>query len=490
MKLSRSHPINIFEKISKYLILLLFPIVRALWNVFVTNGGFYTWLLGAWRDIIIVVIILLLGFYNWWEYRFCFDKDGIYFFKGIIFKQQRYLAYDKITLVSVEQTWYLRPIKTARLYVDTDSGSTRNYDFTITVNKDTAQRILLKFKEYLSDDAQIKQSYTPTNFYVALFSLVSSSSLTGVLYLAAFVSQAGNVIGNRMEQMIVEGVTKLSARLAFGLPPAAAYLAYLIMLFWFIDFVAKLLRHLKFKVYRKGNNLSVNTGVITRRTFSINTQRINYITLRQSLITRVLGFTSAFVHCTGYGKDRKELSVILPTGEQDNIISNLNILLPEIPVLKMKLKPKKRAFFRFMWPPLAVIGVILAARFTLGIFFTSIPSILNLMAFGLCIPVVWWLFVKVYGFFFSGISVDDKVLTLKHTKGFRILTVSIPKEKIVDIRLRQTILQVRSRGVDVCVYPYGESRFSRQVVMGLDIDEVLELFNSHDGGYVSGDNKI
>ena len=84
MKKRRSHLINILENTSRFLILLLLPLIRAL---FATQVGFYEWLSGAWFDLLVLGVIIALGVYGWYSYTYFVSKAGILIQKGIFFRK-------------------------------------------------------------------------------------------------------------------------------------------------------------------------------------------------------------------------------------------------------------------------------------------------------------------------------------------------------------------------------------------------------------------
>lgn len=55
----RTHPITILEFVSKYLFLLLIPVLRGLFYLLTTSHDFYNWLAGAWVDLLVVLFILV-----------------------------------------------------------------------------------------------------------------------------------------------------------------------------------------------------------------------------------------------------------------------------------------------------------------------------------------------------------------------------------------------------------------------------------------------
>lgn len=481
MKRIHSHPIYILESTSRYLILLLLPVLRALITTILwyQEGSFTAWLSGAWFDLLIVGIILALGIYQWLSYTFCYDRDGIYIYRGIVLRQVRYIAFANLTAVSVEAPWYYLPFGAVHLKADTDGGNPLRSDFSVTTSRDTAESILFYGRLPFTKRHQIKQYYIPSNFYVAVFSLLTSNSLTGVLYVAASISKSGDIFGQDIEDRIVTSFTQIASLLAFGLPPAAAILAYTILGCWLFSFVMNLFNHLRFEAARRGQILEVRAGLLTRRQFSIAVKRINCLLIRQSLLTKAFGFFSVFIQCTGYGKAQNEMSVLVPAGEQRELISNLTMLLPEIPVAKRQIRPKLVNLSRFLIPPLTLSAVVLGAGLLAIHFLPDFSTtMIALLVIGE-IPCVWWLFVKIFAFFFTGIGVSKDVITLYYTHAYKVMTCSIPRDKISKIATSQTLFQITTKCCDVIFYPYGEKQ-ARHKVLNVNLPEVQELLEITD----------
>lgn len=473
MNLMRSHPLNILEKTSKFLILLLLPLMRALWSAF-WDANLNAWLRGAWFDIVVLAVILGLGIYSWYSYVFAFTADGIFIRKGIFFRQQRFLAFKSITAVSISYPWYYSPLHVVRLNADTDGGSTRSSDFFITIKKDAAEALYNASKIPFSNTNSLKRFYIPSNTSIAIFSFLTSNSIAGVIYFAASVSQLGNFFGQDIEDKLFDSFAKIMHKVAFGLPPMAAAVGYAILGFWAISFIMNLVKHLRFSVARRAKILDVRAGIFTRRRFSITIDRINVLTIRQSLMTKFFGLFSVFIYCTGYGKTGDEQSVLMPSGLAKDINANLEMLLPEIKQAPRQIHPRLANLSRFLFPPVMLILGIIAAVLVGCYFIRSFTS--TIIAFGvICgIPSIWWLIVKFYSFLTTGIGVNNDVITLYYTFGFKILTSTIPRNKLSKIEFYQSLFQITTKCCDLTFCTYGEGR-RRQRVVNMHIPQAEEL---------------
>lgn len=473
MKYSRSHPVNIIEHTSKYVVLLIFPLIRAL--IF-ARYDVYTWLRGAWFDIIVVLLIIGMGFIAWYKYVYAVTDEGIYIRKGIVLFRTRFIPFDKLTVISIEKPYYLVPFRAVRISADTDGGSSRIADFEITVNRSKTEPFLKYASRKIIEQKSIKRIYRPKNFYIAVLSFIASNSLAGVIFFSTFISGAGKVLGSDFEQLILNQLTTITLKIAKGIPPTAAILAAVIAGGWLLSFLVNLIRHLRFSVIRQSGAIRIKSGIITVREHLLTVKRINFIEIRQTLITKLFGFYTVFIHSNGYGKHKNELSVLMPAGEKHELRRTLKVLLPEIPMERNKLRPKLKYLSRFLIPPLTWIGCvslawIIASR-NVDFFGTAV------FYFGLMveIPCFWYLFVKITSYFHTGLSVTEEGYTFRYTYGYRIKTVAVPKKRVVKLTVRRSFWQIMSGCCDLVVLTYSEG-MKRHVIPNLSFKETAELLS-------------
>ncbi|MEG1996390.1 MAG: PH domain-containing protein, partial [Oscillospiraceae bacterium] len=417
MEFKRSHPINIFEHTSKYLALLIFPVLRAL---FLSGGSFREWFTGAWFDISVVSIILLFGWWGWYWYTYRVDSDGIYIKKGIFLRYKRFIPYTNISIVSVEYPFWLKSIKVARLTADTDGGWSKSSDFKITIKYTEVEPITSNFKKTIINPEAVKRVYLPKNFQIAILSFIASNSLAGVLFLSTFLSGTGSVLGKEFENGIVNKITSITQALSVGLPPIAGTLALVLLGGWLASFFVNLIRHLKLSAVRQSDGLHIKTGVISNYEHVVDIHRINLIEIRQTLSTKIFGIYSTFIHCNGYGKRKNELAVLMPAGRKKEVRKNLKLLLPEINLGTRKCKPHIRYLSRFLIPPLCWIGGVGVAWIIADYIFPNYSQIIFFFGLMIELPCIWFLFVKIASFLHTGIGVSEDVYTFSYTYAYNI----------------------------------------------------------------------
>ena len=476
--LRRQHPLYIVYAFSKYLVLLIFPLLRSL---LLLRGNVLAWVRGAWMDLMVVFLIVLFGVVQWSAIQYSLRLKGIYVESGFFVQKARYLPFKNLSSVTLEAPFYLRPLKIVRLRMETDGGSRSQADAVLLLRRDRADEILAACTKRLAEGEggpKGVRTYHPRALYIAILSLITSNTLTGVLFAATFISQSGKVLGEAFEKLLMDSITRLIQILAFNLPPAAPMLAAVLLGGWGIAFLMTLVSHLGFRARREKRMLAVKVGVITKKEAYMAVERVNYVQLRQSLMTILCGFCSAFLNCTGYGKEKNEMAVLFPAVEKQDLRRTLRLILPEIKVSPRKYKPYIKVLTRFLIPPLTLMLVFAVLFGGLWYFFPGLRQ-LNLF-FGIMaeIPAVWWLFVKIAAYFHVGIGVRGDSFTFRFTFGYAFYTVALHKDKIAKIETQQSLFQKMSKCSDVIIYPFSERQRRMRIhnIRQSEVEEFLRIF--------------
>ena len=98
----RTHPITILEFVSKYLFLLLIPVLRGLFYLLTTSHDFYNWLAGAWVDLLVVLFILLASYLRWRFQFYRYDEQGLTVRRGVLIRRTVTIPQSSISTLTVE----------------------------------------------------------------------------------------------------------------------------------------------------------------------------------------------------------------------------------------------------------------------------------------------------------------------------------------------------------------------------------------------------
>lgn len=464
MKYHREHPIRILSRTSHFAILLLLPVLRAL---FFSGGSLYQWISGVWIDLLVVIGILLLGWMVWFFDVYQLRENGIYLFTGIFRVQKRCIPFSKMTTAIIERPWYLQMFGAARLKLDTPVGGNRKLDLSLMVsNKDVG---------WMTEHFRPRQTpYTmPARVWsVAALSLISSNSFTGVLFLSALISQSGQILGAEFERQVVDNFTKTAALLAFGIPPAAAILALLIATGWLVSFLMNVMRYANFLVQSEHSLLTIQTGIwINKRTYYIETERVSFLEVRQTILTKVLRICSVLINTPGYGKTKGESPVLIPARSNRASLRELEAFFPNLPFGKRNVRPRREDFSRFLVVPMSLSAALLLAMLISQRLFPSFATLILFFSGMLAVLLALYFITRILSFSRTGFGVKNGIYTLEYCHGFLFEKVCFPEAKLSKIHIRQTFFQKKGNCCTVIFYTYGEKR-RRHLISNLPVTEV------------------
>lgn len=473
MKVYRMHPVNILENLSSFFWLLIFPLIRGL---FTFRGGLIAWVQGAWFDLAVVLFIVLLATLRWAALTYQFDEEGILICDRFVFCSKLYVPYRKIACLACEKPFWYRPIHVVHLRADTNAGTHWNYDFALTVSEKMAEQVIKLNGVRLVRKNGVRRAYQSGSFYVALLAFISSNTLTGVLFVSAMITQSGNLLGKEFEERVIQGITGVAKQLAIGVPPIAALIGILLAGGWAVAFVLNMVRNYNFYVARQNQKISIRSGLFRQKRYTLDADRVNLIESKQTLTTKWVGVNSIFAHCSGYGKAKNELAVLIPAVSKKRLNKSVAEIVPEYQFSNREIYPHIEMLSRFLFPPVTII-LVLAGLIWAGCYFLPAFSEVILF-FGLMLEVlpIWWLGVKITSYYHTGVGVDPvrQTYTLRFTYAYGFYSVVVPKKSVVSVVLRQSMFQRLSRCCDLIVYTYSEGK-KRHVVPNLPVKEAHRL---------------
>lgn len=478
-KVYRAHPIMIAENMGKLLFLLIIPIFRGLISAF--EGGFSEWLRGAWFDILTLTVIVIMAVIEWYCLEIDFDKEKLRVKSGIFYKKVRCIELKRVCAANITQPFYLKPIRAVHIVVDTLAGNSRNPDMDLTVSRALAERIISTQRLRRFDGGNMR-IYKPNTVNIAILSVMISNSLAGVLFLSTFISQAGKLLSTTITERLVGTFKYFAQTLAFGIPPAAAAFAYILLFGWLYSVLTNMIRYQNFAVSRKDDTLLISGGVITNRDYLIDVKCISYIDIRQTLMSRLFGVYSVFINVVGFSKKKDDLSAVMPAATHSGLKRYMQKILPEYHADERQLKPNAGAVFKFIIEPIWACVLVPVITALICFFFEEWRDVAVFVGAMLMMPAIWFLAVRLIDFFTSGISFDGEYYTLRYSKGMFLHTVIIPKDKIAYVDLRQSIIQKMDRKCDVKLRTVYESRMIHHI-RNLDRQNVMDLCGFDMGCY-------
>ncbi len=467
------HPIMIFENLSRFLFLLIIPLIRGfLYAVF--GGSITSWLQGAWFDLLVVFIMVAASVLQWVFFTYTVYRKGILVRRGVIMRNSFFIPSRCFTTLSCERSWWLRPFGAVHVRIDTAAGSFNTPDLKITLSNAECDR-LLHFHHQKSENCQyFSKYYKPKVVYLMLLSLFTSNTFVGVIFCSTFLSNAGSLVGEELKQQLFTTMEQVARVLAIIIPPIATLLAMVVILGYLISFAMNFLRHINFEVLRQKYSLYISGGFFTKRINALDISKINYTDIRQTPMMKMLGLCSVYAHCIGLGKNKNDISAIIPCAGKNELEDTMATLLPEFPMKQVTLRPNFGAIFKFIMDPLWPCLLVPTATIILCNLIPDWADTIGFVGFMLAVPSYWLMLVRLMDFRTSGIAYDGENVYMKYSRFFVLHTVSIPKKHINAVLLRQSILQHFDDACDVKIYTISESQKVHHV-KNLNRQQVLDL---------------
>lgn len=469
------HPAAIILYSFKQVLLLLVPIVRALFSF---QDGFAAWNDYMWVDLLAIFGMFGIGYMRYLATGYQVRRQGVCYKSGLLFHRRGYIPFREISVLICEKRLWFRPVRYCTVYLDTDAGGSGEADFTINLSYRQADALVKQVQSVCRNPQAVRRVCHASWWEVLFLSFLCSDSLSGILFLSAAISGLGDLVSMDIQALIRENfnqLIRLANLLAINIPPIAAWIAYIMMITWGASFLVHAVGNLRFTVSRQDDELCVHSGIFSHYDHVIKVSKINRIEIRQTLMTKLIGLQSVFVQCCGYGKISNNLSVLLPAGTTHNIEKRLAFLLPEYTFPEREIKPKKAYLGRFLNPPIwIIIGLTVLFTFLIWLL-PGLASTLKFIGGASLLPAVWFLVVKIASYYHTGISRSGDHLTLRYTYGYRFLTTTVTAEKISRIQLNQSIFQKFTGGCDVLIYTRAE-KHNHIRVPSMNKREAMELF--------------
>ncbi len=470
--MKRQHPIKIISYISRNIWMLLIPLVRGLMAL---QWDLFSWVKGAWLDILVLLLLFGSAVWRWSRSYFGIENGCVVYKNGVLWQESFSIPIDRFCAVTGERKLLYKPFNAVVLHLDTFSGNIAAPDLTLIMRRKDYREVFGEFyeKKY-NRRSSPKALYYPRKSHLVLFSFVFSSTLSGILYVAAFIYQAGDVSAEFIEKHFMTAVTDVTSKLALGIPPVATALAAILLGGWLISFISNLIRHIGFHLDRKEDIITIKTGFFTNRHYLMDIKKIVYADIRQNLLMKIFRIMSVQVNCPGYGKQKNEIPVLIPITTKEQVLSTLNLILPGFRVMKSELKPRFSGFFRHLMTPMT-IGIWAAVAYFAVIWLLPMYKILaDYLLITIEIPMIWMLIVKIIGFFDTGIADDGDNLCVRYHFGYALHTILLPKSRISKITVTQTIFQVITNCAHIRIFTNGEASVWH-TVLAVDLDDTEDF---------------
>lgn len=410
---------------------------------------------------------------TWATTRYRLDEDSLTLVSGLIFRNRRTVGYDKVHAINSASPVYLQPFHVVQLTVSTGGmdESSITLDAVPAALQLELETVRARFltdgrsrgesaaDEAAADGADAAAvagigSATPATAEASGLSGVSGSerpatdetsrgqdqgapssgdapvfrasatdivlfAITDLGFLAAafvvygFISQLRDVLPKRWLENADQSVDRILAR---GLASIVMMVALCLIVLLIVSVVSSLLRFHGFEVWRRGDDLVVVRGLLTRRVTTVPVSRIQTIVIRQSVLRRPFRLCSVGLGLSSStaGEDNGEGSLaaanILPVIGTPRVVGVLRAMLPEWDLRQPDIHRTGRGLVRYYLGMPVTVGIM--ATGGAGAVFALLRrmSVIDISYWWLAVPVMacacWstsrWFASRIEGFALPG----------------------------------------------------------------------------------------
>ncbi len=474
MRSGRQHIIKLFGYTTKYFWLLIIPLLRGLYSIFIGDDSLVEWLRGAWLDLVILGVILAFAWLRWSCVTFMLDDKSVTVSKGLFVSVSDRVYYSQISTVSINQGFFYRALGACTVQISTNAGILDKADVSIVMKKSDADEFYRRIRA--SRVKSLNYSISPNKPALFLFSFLFSSSFSGIAIMVALLLEAGAVIDRKAEaELLLNTFTDAVNKAAVYVPPILAGVALVISVTWLFSFVSNIFSFWNHVITKCSDSLYVRSGLVAKRRSIISLKKVNFIDFKQNLMARIFRVSTLSVHATGFGNTgRKELSVVLPITPKRELVSTLKEVFPEYPPLKIDLHTDPKGYKGFFILPMAwaivpLLGFGALHHFAPDWYDMARPAMIISL-----IPAVWLLIVKAVSMFSTGIGIRDGYISLRYAHLFGFHSVIMPFDRLAKVVLRQTPFQRLGGTCTLILYSHSDSKRSHKI-MGVRLDRAMNL---------------
>ena len=499
--MKRQHPIAIIGYTSRYFWMLLFPLIRGLATIRLSMESLQRWAKGAGWDLFIVAAMVLFAVGKWFLFKYKTEETHIRIETGLIPSRSTDLPYRNICAVSASVSPLYKFLGLVKLRMDTDAPclTRRRSDVVVVMEeKECAAMLDILDRDLSSKNRKISIAYRVRLGVMAAFSFFFSNAVSGTLLVITGVSGSAAIIGEKLEAMLFEladglsdALSTLLGTLIRGISPVGVKISVIIGIGFLISFAGNIMRLGHFRSERRGNCIRISSGLVTKRVCIINAKKINMVDMRQNLLMKLLGLTSVHISCTGYGKQKNEIPVFIPIcmtprradrkrtkkGYRPGIRDPYFVperILPEFAHGRDHISTRSLYCWRMICIPAFMVMLIPLAGLCGAVVFPEWYDLILFFMVILEIPSVWLLLVKAVSFMTNGFDIRKRCVCAKYSSFYMFHTISVPFERLAQIRISQNLFQRFNRSCDVHIYTAAE-RMSGQVVRSMPSAGVQRL---------------
>lgn len=461
----KPHPFTFYTYLSRFLYLLIIPLLQRL---LIQPES-------IWEQIGITVMnTLFILFIVWFavlKYRSIYYHQNpamLSFRNGLFTKRSFRIPAEHVSAVYLHANPLYRMFGAVKVYITTNALADRR-NITFITSRVQGHKIMSKLT-----NARQKQTIYKGSFYKIVFmALTWSNVVTGLLILAPFINRIGTVLGEEYSDKIYEQMDLTEYFVRFGLPPALASIAGLLIASYIISVIIQVMRFGRFKVISQGSKIIIPKGIGIKSRFMTDIEKINAVSVKQSILMIIFRIYTLTIHTLSSSRLKGDNNLLIPVTNIKGVKDILQNIDSVNETYSHTVKPQKKRAKNFLFLPVfSFISVIL-----LAVFMYSSPILDDFvdlfLLFFVSLTLIWICF-RFIAYRKTCVSLGEKTICIKSYSKLTILRTIIPIEDTESVVLQRSIPQ-RLTGTCHLTFTIRSSVKRKFTARHLDIKEAKAL---------------
>ncbi len=421
---------------------------------------------------IAVGVVYELAYYKRFQYGITDDSFDV--ISGVVSSRNREVPLRRIQNVDVRQTVIHRAFGIAAVHIETAGGGQTEVTLRY-VDENEAKRLTRVLRQgsserSVTDEDGVTATGETDDDETLLFELQRNE----LVILSIFTIDPGASILGGIALSFASGfdpTTLVPTELVGQELPGTglAAIAWAIVLFllaaWVLSALLTFTRYYGFRLTQIGDELHYERGLLQRYSGSIPLDKVQTLTITESVPFRWFGYGSLAVETAGYApgqSDSRGAESAIPLAKRERVFSLAQSIEPfETPTLE---QPPLRAFERYAVRYIVVISVLLALGYALATMTNIVRDWHVIAALLIAVPPAAYLKWKNRGYD----AADDYFFA--RTGFWRRSTKVVPYYRVQAVLYYQTIFQRRRRLASVTADTASSASFFGRAATAHDID--------------------
>lgn len=301
------------------------------------NGSGMTPMLIGFALAIVVMLVLVAPIVQWLTTRYALTDRELIWESGLFFRNRRTMSYDRVHAINSVSPWYLQPFGVVGLTIS--AGGSSESDITLDAVNAAVQLELESLRASNMFDTQASEPsehikpvrdgqsehalvFTASPRDILLYALSDIAFLASALVIWGFWNRISDVLPGWLVRRTEDTVLGVFAQGALAI---AMFALFCVIVMLMVSLVSAFLRFYGFAIWRRGDDLVISRGLITKQVTTLPVSRIQSVEIRRNVLRRLLHL------CTV----RVGLSAVAGADDDDDDDNNGNaqsasVLLPVI----------------------------------------------------------------------------------------------------------------------------------------------------------------